>query len=51
MNKPKLHVRRGDVVRAISGRDAGKTGKVLKMSPAKQRALVEGINFVTKHPP
>ena len=49
MNKPKLHVRRGDVVRAIAGRDAGKTGKVLKVYPAKLRALVEGINFVTKH--
>ena len=49
MNKPKLHVRRGDVVRAICGSDAGKTGKVMKVYPAKQRALVEGINFVTNH--
>lgn len=51
MNKPKLHVRRGDVVRAISGEDAAgkKTGKVLKVYPATGRALVEGFNFVKKH--
>ena len=51
MNKVKLHVRRGDVVRAISGEDADgqKTGKVLKIYPKKGRVLVEGFNFVKKH--
>ncbi|MGD9780562.1 MAG: 50S ribosomal protein L24 [Kiritimatiellia bacterium] len=51
MNKAKMHVRRGDVVRAISGEDAAgkKTGKVLKIYPKKGRALVEGFNFVQKH--
>ena len=49
MNKPKMHVRRGDVVKAISGSDSGKTGKVLAVYPAKGRALVEGLNLVTKH--
>ena len=51
MNKTKLHVRRGDVVRAISGEDAAgkKTGKVLKMYPKTGRVLVEGFNFVKKH--
>jgi len=50
MNKPKLHVRRGDIVRAISGADADgkKTGKVLKVYPKTGRALVEGFHFVTK---
>lgn len=50
MNKPKLHVRRGDVVRAISGEDAAgkKTGKVLKVYPKTGRVLVEGFNFVKK---
>lgn len=49
MNKPKLHVRRGEIVRAISGADAGKkTGKVLKVYPKTQRALVEGFHFVSK---
>ena len=51
MNKVKMHVRRGDVVRAISGEDADgqKTGKVLKIYPKKGRVLVEGFNFVKKH--
>ena len=51
MNKTKMHVRRGDIVRAISGEDADgkKTGKVLKTYPGKGRVLVEGFNFVKKH--
>lgn len=51
MNKVKMHVRRGDIVRAISGEDADgqKTGKVLKIYPKKSRVLVEGFNFVKKH--
>ena len=53
MNKPvkkqKLHVRRGDTVRALSGADASKQGKVLKVFPKTGRVLVEGLNFVTKH--
>ena len=51
MNKVKIHIRRGDIVRAISGEDADgqKTGKVLKMYPKKGRVLVEGFNFVKKH--
>lgn len=47
--KQKIHVRRGDTVRAISGEDAGKQGKVLKVFPKTGRVLVEGLNFVTKH--
>ena len=51
MNKTKMHVRRGDIVRAISGADADgkKTGKVLKVYPETGRALVEGFRFVKKH--
>ena len=51
MSKIKMHVRRGDIVRAISGADADgkKTGKVLKTYPEKGRALVEGFHFVKKH--
>jgi len=49
MNKPKLHVRRGDIVKAISGGDAGKSGKVLAVYPKTGRALVEGLHMVTKH--
>ena len=51
MNKTKLHVRRNDIVRAISGEEADgkKTGKVLKVYPKTGRVLVEGFNFVKKH--
>jgi large subunit ribosomal protein L24 len=47
----KFHIKRGDIVAAISGNAAagGKTGKVLRILPAKQRAIVEGMNFVHKH--
>lgn len=47
--KVKLHVKKGDLVKVISGDDKGKTGKVLKVIPSENRALVEGVNIVTKH--
>lgn len=51
MAKIKMHIRRGDIVKAISGADADgkKTGKVLKVYPKTGRALVEGFHFVKKH--
>lgn len=51
VKKPRVHVKRGDIVAAISGDDAagGKTGKVLRVFPEKGRAIVEGLNFVKKH--
>lgn len=45
----KLHVKKGDEVMIISGKDAGKTGKVLEVSPAEGKVIVEGRNMVTKH--
>ncbi|MBL7842622.1 MAG: 50S ribosomal protein L24 [Cyclobacteriaceae bacterium] len=47
--QPKLHIRKGDTVKVIAGDDKGKTGKVLEVQVAKSRAIVEGINIVTKH--
>ncbi|MDE5786554.1 MAG: 50S ribosomal protein L24 [Duncaniella sp.] len=44
----KNHIKKGDIVRVISGEDRGKEGRVLKVLTAKQRAIVEGINMVTK---
>ena len=44
-----LRIRKGDKVKVLSGRDRGKTGKVLHVYPKKDRALVEGINMVKKH--
>ena len=45
----KLHIRKGDTVKVIAGDDKGKEGKVLEMIGSKNRAIVEGINIVTKH--
>ncbi len=44
----KLHIKKGDTVIVLSGEDKGKTGKVLKVLVEKQRAIVEGVNIVTK---
>lgn len=44
----KLHIKKGDTVYVNSGEDKGRTGKVLKVFVAKQRAIVEGVNMVTK---
>ncbi len=44
----KLHIKKGDNVYVLSGEDRGKQGRVLKVLVAKQRAIVEGINIVTK---
>jgi large subunit ribosomal protein L24 len=42
-------VKKGDRVKVISGDDRGKIGKVLRIFPAENRVLVEGVNIVTKH--
>lgn len=45
----KIHVKTGDEVIILSGKDKGKTGKVLAVSPAEGKIIVEGRNMVTKH--
>ena len=44
-----LKIRRDDEVVVISGKDRGKTGKVLRVDPAKQRVYVEGLNIIKRH--
>ncbi|QDK92441.2 50S ribosomal protein L24 [Paenalkalicoccus suaedae] len=44
-----MHVKKGDNVKVISGKDKGKEGTVLEAYPSKQRVLVEGVNMVKKH--
>ena len=44
----KLHIKKGDTVYVNTGVDKGKTGKVIKVLVAQQRAIVEGINMVSK---
>ena len=45
----KLHIKKGDIVFVNTGEDRGKTGRVLKVFVDENRAIVEGINMVTKH--
>ena len=45
----KLHVKTGDTVVILSGKDKGKQGKVLQVSPKEGKVIVEGCNMVTKH--
>ena len=44
----KLHIKKGDEVIVLAGEDKGQKGKVLKVLVEKKRALVEGINLVSK---
>lgn len=44
-----MHVKKGDKVQVISGKDKGKQGVILEAFPKKDRVLVEGVNIVKKH--
>jgi large subunit ribosomal protein L24 len=46
---PRVHIKKNDLVYILSGKDQGKTGKVLKVFSEKSRAIVEGINYIQKH--
>ncbi len=45
----KMHVKRGDEVQVIAGKDKGMKGKVVNAYPAVGKVMVEGVNIVTKH--
>ncbi|MFM1746186.1 MAG: hypothetical protein RLZZ630_2123 [Bacteroidota bacterium] len=47
--QPKLHIRKGDLVKVISGDSKGQQGKVLEVMPLDRTALVEKVNMVSKH--
>jgi large subunit ribosomal protein L24 len=42
-------IRKGDTVVVLAGRDKGKSGRVLEVRPAEERAIVEGVNIVKRH--
>lgn len=44
-----MKIRRNDNVKVLAGKDRGKSGKVLKIFPSQNKAIVEGINFVKRH--
>lgn len=45
----KFHVKKDDMVKIIAGKEKGKTGKVLRVFPAKSRVVVEGLNVIKRH--
>jgi large subunit ribosomal protein L24 len=45
----KMHVKLGDTVQVIAGKDKGKVGEVIKALPQLSQVLVKGVNFKTKH--
>jgi large subunit ribosomal protein L24 len=45
----KLKIKKGDTVVVISGRDKGKSGEVLRVLPAENRAVVQGVNLARRH--
>lgn len=45
----KLHIRKGDVVRVISGNHKGSEGKILRVFPERSRVIVEGVNMRMRH--
>jgi|SRR6056297_650914 len=47
--RKKLHIKKGDTVYVNSGEDKGQQGRVLEVLPKEDKALVEGINIVSKH--
>jgi large subunit ribosomal protein L24 len=44
-----MRVRSGDRVQVMAGKDRGKTGKVLRVEPGKERVYVEGLNMIKRH--
>jgi large subunit ribosomal protein L24 len=47
--QPKLHIKKGDIVKVIAGNFKGKQGKVLFIAIKKRKAIVENVNMVSKH--
>ncbi len=45
----KLHIKKGDNVMVIAGNDRGRSGRILEVTVEKRRAIVEGVNMVSKH--
>jgi large subunit ribosomal protein L24 len=47
--KHRMHVKKGDTVQIISGKDKGKIGEILRALPETSQVIVKGVNFRTKH--
>ena len=49
MIAPKLHVKKNDLVMVVSGKEKGKSGRILKVMPEKEKVIIEKINFIKRH--
>jgi large subunit ribosomal protein L24 len=49
MAAKKLHVKKDDMVTVVTGKDKGKSGKVMRVLPEKGRLIVENLNVVKRH--
>ncbi len=49
MSNNKLKIKKGDTVKVIAGKEKGKSGKVLRVEPEKERVVVERLNMVKRH--
>ncbi len=49
VERERIHVKKGDTVEVIAGRQRGKRGKVLKVAPKHGKVIVEGVNVVKRH--
>ena len=49
MSKLQTPVRKNDNVLVVTGKDRGKRGRVLKVLPARNRLVIEGVNFIKRH--
>jgi large subunit ribosomal protein L24 len=47
--RTRMHVKKGDTVQVIAGKDKGKVGEVLTAIPSESRVVVQGVNLKTKH--
>jgi large subunit ribosomal protein L24 len=45
----KCHVKKGDEVVVLAGKEKGKRGKIIAVSPKKQRVIVEGVQLIKRH--
>jgi len=49
MIAPKFHVKKNDLVMVVSGKERGKSGRILKVLPEKEKVIIEKINFIKRH--
>ena len=49
MNRSRFHVKKGDLVKVISGNHLGAEGKILAVLPRKQQVLIEGVRIIKRH--